>query len=245
VTRSHFLIQAKSNQWHLVPWYWWHSLIHGQTKPAASGDSVALSHPWPNQTCNIWCLGGTLSSMAKPNQWHLGPRWHSLIDGQTKPAASVTQWHFLIHGQTNPAASVTRWYSLIHGQTKSVASGDSNALSHHLPNQTSCTWCLGGHSLIHCQTKPAASGDSVALSHPLPNKISCICCPGGTLSSIAKLNQLHLVPRWHSLIHGQTKPASSGVTRSHFLLHGQTKPAASGAPVALPHPWPNQNSCIW
>jgi hypothetical protein len=39
---------AKPNQLHLVTRS--NSLNHGQTKPAASGDSVALSQPWPNQT---------------------------------------------------------------------------------------------------------------------------------------------------------------------------------------------------
>ncbi len=157
------------NQLHLVPR--WHSLIDGQTKPAAIGDSVALSHPWLSPTCSIWCPGGTLSSMTKPNQLH-----------------QVTRWHFLNYGQTKPAAS-----------------GDSVALSHPWPNQTSCIWCLIGtlastakpnqlhlvtrwHFLIHSQTKPAASGALVALSHPLPNQTSCIWCPGGTLSSMAKPN---------------------------------------------------------
>jgi hypothetical protein len=54
---------------HLVPRS--HFLIHGPTKPAASGALVALSHPWPNQTSCIWCLRG-----------------HSLIHGPTKPAGS-------------------------------------------------------------------------------------------------------------------------------------------------------------
>jgi hypothetical protein len=193
----------------------WHSLIDCQTKSAASGapvalsqpwpnqtscicDPVALSQPWPNQTSCIWCLGGILSSMAKPNQLHL-----------------ATRWHVLMHAKPNQKHLVPRWHSLIHGQTKPVVWCPVGILSSMAkPNQ----WHLVAqwHSLIYCQTKPAASGDSVVLSHPWQSKTSDLWCLSGTLASTAKPNLLHLVTWSHSLIHGLTKSLS--VCFTHVFL---------------------------